>query len=84
VRPTVGWIEEHPGAEARLRIWLKIMERRSYTGPGELKADFASVSFLGAGCTVFNIGGNKFRLVVTSTRPTERSVPEAEPATDHQ
>jgi len=29
----------------------------------QLRQTFATASMLGGGCTVFNIGGNKFRLV---------------------
>jgi mRNA interferase HigB len=37
---------------------------RDYQSPHDLRADFPTASFLGARRTVFNIGGNKYRLVV--------------------
>jgi mRNA interferase HigB len=55
----------HPDAEAPLRSWLKMMQHKRYSNSNELKRDFVTASFLKEGCTVFNIGGNKFRLVVT-------------------
>lgn len=54
----------HPDAEPPLRAWLTIVRAKSYTGPHEVRQDFATASFLGQWRTVFNIGGNKYRLVV--------------------
>ena len=54
----------YPDAESSLRAWLAVVRMKRYTGPHEVRQDFASVSFLGTWRTVFNIGGNKYRLVV--------------------
>ena len=54
---------EHPDADIPLRAWQTIMRAKKYRNPHELRADFGSVDFLGDGRTVFNIGGNKYRLV---------------------
>jgi mRNA interferase HigB len=56
--------ERHGGAERPLQVWYAILRGNAYETPHELKADFATVSFLGGYRTVFNIGGNKYRLVV--------------------
>lgn len=40
-----------------------MMRRKTYRTPHELKRDFASVDFVGSGIAVFNICGNKYRLV---------------------
>jgi mRNA interferase HigB len=37
---------------------------KRYTTPHEVRQDFASASFLGKWRTVFNIAGNKYRLIV--------------------
>ena len=37
---------------------------RRYPDADEVRQDFAAASFLGKWRTVFNIGGNKYRLVV--------------------
>lgn len=55
----------HPDAEAPLRAWHAIMRRKRYGHPHELRADFPAASLLGQGKTVFNIGGNKYRLTAT-------------------
>ncbi len=46
-----------------MRQWLAIMRQKRYSGPHELRQDFATASFLGHWRTVFNIGGNKYRLI---------------------
>jgi mRNA interferase HigB len=62
-RLTAFW-KVHPPAEAALRSWRGIMRRTAFESPHEVKAQFPSVDFLGDGITVFNIAGNKYRLVV--------------------
>ena len=54
----------HPDAERPLRSWFAIMNRKNYKAPHEVRADFPTASFLGKWRIVFNIGGNKYRLVV--------------------
>jgi mRNA interferase HigB len=54
----------HPDAEGALDAWYRLMRLKHYDNPAELKADFPAASLLGGWRTVFNIGGNKYRLVV--------------------
>jgi mRNA interferase HigB len=61
---TAFWAE-HPAAETPLRAWRAIVRKRRYQTPNEVRADFGSVDFLKNGVTVFNVGGNKYRLSVT-------------------
>ena len=51
-------------AATPLDVWFHIMRRNRYTKPSDVKVDFPTASFLGDTKTVFNIGGNKYRLVV--------------------
>jgi mRNA interferase HigB len=55
----------HTEAETPLKAWLQMMRHRRYADSNELKSDFPKASVVGDGCTVFDIGGNKYRLVVT-------------------
>jgi len=57
--------EEHPDAADALRTWEAIVKASSYTNPSEVKAQFGTASMLGENVTVFNICGNRYRLVVT-------------------
>lgn len=52
----------HPDAEAPLSAWYRLMEKGTYHNFAELKAAFPSVDKVGD-LYVFNIGGNKYRLV---------------------
>lgn len=54
----------HADAERPLRAWLAIMETKRYASPHQVRADFPGADFLGNWPTVFDIGGNKYRLIV--------------------
>lgn len=56
--------EKHADAEGPLQTWYAIMKNNTYENPHQVREDFATASFLGGSRTVFNIGGNKYRLVV--------------------
>ena len=56
--------EKHPDARVPLTAWFALVSRKTYANPHEVKADFPSARFLGDYRTVFNVGGNDFRLVV--------------------
>jgi len=58
--------ETHPrGASARasLQIWHTTVEHAEWATPADVKATYPHASILKNGRVVFNIGGNKFRLV---------------------
>ncbi len=54
------------GAEARepLTAWYDEVRRATWAAPADVKAQYRSASILKGGRVVFNIAGNKFRLVV--------------------
>lgn len=52
----------HPPAGEPLRAWRKIIESRVFVSFADLKSAFHAVDKVG-GYYVFNIGGNKYRLV---------------------
>jgi mRNA interferase HigB len=54
---------EHPDADGPLRAWESIIRAKKYKTPHEVRADFGTVDFTGGGKAIFNIGGNKYRLV---------------------
>lgn len=56
--------QKHPDAERPLRTWLALVKLKHYNAPHQVRQDFPAASFLGKWRTVFNIGGNKYRLVV--------------------
>jgi len=50
-------------AEAPLRAWFKEAEHATWAAPTEIKKEYAPASVLKNGRVVFNIGGNKYRLL---------------------
>ena len=52
----------HPNAEQPLQDFRRLIEHGSYGSFAQLKATFASVDKVGERF-VFNIGGNKYRLI---------------------
>ena len=57
------WLR-HPSAERPLRAWFAVASAAKWKTPQDIKAAFASASFVGNNRVVFNIKGNDFRLVV--------------------
>jgi mRNA interferase HigB len=56
--------EKHPDSEDPLKAWFAEAEDASWQSPADIKAHYGSASILKNGRTVFNICGNKYRLVV--------------------
>jgi mRNA interferase HigB len=57
--------ERHPQAENPLRNWYALAVRAEWKGPADVKATFgATVDFVRDHRVVFDIAGNKYRLVV--------------------
>jgi mRNA interferase HigB len=55
----------HPQAEIPLRNWYTVVDKAIWRGPADVKAMFgATVDFVEDNRLVFDIAGNKYRLVV--------------------
>lgn len=54
----------HSEAEIPLVEWYRHMERAIYRTPQEVKAELRTASILKGARVVFNIGGNKYRVVL--------------------
>jgi mRNA interferase HigB len=54
--------ERHPQAEAPLIAWFRTVERSTYSDFNELRRTFPSADYV-APFTIFNVGGNNFRVV---------------------
>ena len=58
------WLR-HPAAEAPLKLWYARAARAKWVRPSDLRAQFgATVDFVAGNRAIFDIGGNKYRLVV--------------------
>ncbi|MBW8888374.1 MAG: type II toxin-antitoxin system HigB family toxin [Fibrobacteres bacterium] len=51
-------------AEQALRAWYAEAKEAEWTGPNDIKAKYLSASIVGSSRVVFNIKGNKYRLIV--------------------
>jgi mRNA interferase HigB len=56
--------EKHSDAEVPLKTWYKIAEKANWKDSNEVKEVYSDVSIIGSNRLVFNIKGNKYRLVV--------------------
>ena len=56
------FVERFPRAKGALNSWATAIESFAWKNPGDLKRTFGTVDFVGDK-TVFDIGGNKFRLI---------------------
>jgi mRNA interferase HigB len=66
-RVTLRDFWESPGnqdAKEPLEAWFAHARAAEWTNWGDVKADYPSADWVGNDRVVFNIGGNKFRLVV--------------------
>lgn len=60
---TIFW-KTHPEAKSSLQSWFKIMQRETFSDFNDLRATFPSADYID-GLTVFNIGGNNYRLITS-------------------
>ncbi|MGH6713815.1 MAG: type II toxin-antitoxin system HigB family toxin [Bradyrhizobium sp.] len=54
----------HPHAEGPIRAWFATTAKAQWKGPAEIKRQFgATVDFVGDNRVIFDLGGNKYRLI---------------------
>ena len=56
--------EQCPDAEQSLLAWIDEAKKADWKSPAEIKEKFRSASILKGGRVVFNICGNKYRLIL--------------------
>ena len=57
--------ERHPPAATPLRAWYSMVAGAAWSSPNDVKAMFGTtVDFVADNRVVFDIGGNKYRLVI--------------------
>jgi mRNA interferase HigB len=54
--------DDHPDAETALRGWYKTVRKSAWVDFASVRETFGSADLAGK-CVVFNIGGNKYRLI---------------------
>lgn len=63
--------EKYTDSEDQLKTWYKEASRAKWTNPNEIKASYTKASILKSGRVVFNICGNKYRLIVDINYPRQ-------------
>jgi mRNA interferase HigB len=64
-RTLVAFWRRHPRAKVPLSVWHHAVERSAWSGPADVKTQFgAVVDFVADNRLVFDISGNRYRLVV--------------------
>ena len=54
----------HPDSKEQLQAWYRLMKSANWRTPNDVKRQFRSASVIGNNRAVFNIAGNKYRLIV--------------------
>lgn len=68
-RTLVAFGQQHPDAMRPLLDWHNHCRRATYTCFADVRADFGSADWV-KGFIIFNIAGNKYRLVALPNFPT--------------
>jgi len=61
----------HADAKGPLQAWYHEVRVAVWADPSDVKAKYRNASILKGGRVVFNIAGNKYRLVVSICYPTQ-------------
>jgi mRNA interferase HigB len=56
--------EKHSDSQEQLKSWFQETSAIEWRNPSQIKVDYPSASFLADNRVVFNIKGNKYRLIV--------------------
>ena len=56
--------EKEPRAEQPLKSWYAIASKADWASPTDVKQMYGNASIVGNDRIVFNIGGNRYRLIV--------------------
>jgi mRNA interferase HigB len=67
----VEFWQRYPDAKPSLEAWYTVVRRASWKTPAEMKAIYANADLVGRR-TVFNIAGNKYRLIARVNYQTQR------------
>ncbi|CAK0743917.1 mRNA interferase HigB [Azospirillaceae bacterium] len=57
--------EDHPQSEGPLKVWYGQVAQAQWNGPADVKEQFGTtVDFVGDNRIIFDVGGNKYRLII--------------------
>ena len=65
--------ERQPQAEGPIRTWYAVVSKADWKNPADVKARFGpTVDFIADNRLIFDLGGNKYRLIVHVAYPFQR------------
>ncbi len=67
------FVKNHPDSGVKLGRWFKWMKKGKYKNLNELRRKYSGVDYIGNDRYVFNIGGNKYRLVAMINFKAQRA-----------
>lgn len=62
---------KHSDSENALKTWYKITKKANWENLADVREDFSHADLAGV-CTIFNIGGNKYRLITKIHYPNKK------------
>lgn len=62
--PLRQFCARYPDGHSAINLWESKVKAARWQTPADVKAEFSSASFVAKNRVVFNIGGNKYRLIV--------------------
>ncbi|MGY6743538.1 MAG: type II toxin-antitoxin system HigB family toxin [Cecembia sp.] len=71
LRNLVKFYEKHPDAKASLETWISITKEAFWKKPLDVVKDFPDADPVKNNRVVFNIAGNKYRLIVKISYPRQ-------------
>lgn len=60
----IEFVLKHADSRVQLMLWYNDVRTKNWKTPNDVKRDFVSASIIGNSRVVFNIKGNKYRMVV--------------------
>jgi len=60
----IPFMKKHTDGKGALESWLQEVSRADWKGPQDIKERYRTASFLEGNRIIFNIKGNKYRLVI--------------------
>jgi len=60
---------EHPEAERLMRAWYATARKATWASPADVRKTFNSADFIADNRVIFDIGGNRYRLIARISYP---------------
>ena len=67
----VAFYKKHPNSKSSLKIWIAVTKHVDWQKPSDVLQDFPDADPIKNNRVVFNIAGNKYRLIVQLSYPRQ-------------